>query len=37
MVPTKYRFFINYIFIVYLVYLFDVINLGNSLYNFGQT
>jgi hypothetical protein len=35
MIPNKYiiRFFINYIFIVYL---FDVINLGNSLYNFGQ-
>jgi len=28
------RFFINYTFIVYL---FGVINLYNSLYNFGQT
>jgi len=28
------RFFINYIF---MVYLFDIINLYNSRYNFGQT
>jgi hypothetical protein len=34
MIPTKYKFFINYIFIVYL---FGVINVYNFLYNFDQT
>jgi hypothetical protein len=36
MIQNKYiiRFFINYIFIIYL---FDVMNLYNSLYNFDQT
>jgi len=34
MVLTKYHFFLNYIFIVYLFY---VTNLSIFFYNFGQT